>query len=70
MYLPYWTFDSLTHTRYSAASGGEHYYVTVGSREKQAAGSAEDPVVPGERSGEFERFFDDTLVVASRRGEP
>jgi hypothetical protein len=60
VYLPYWTFDSLTYTRY-AGERGEHYWVEEGS--------------PGQRrrvqrtrwhaaSGSFQRFFDDVLVPA------
>jgi len=30
VYLPYWTFDSMTATRYTGQRG-EHYYVTVGT---------------------------------------
>ncbi len=61
VYLPYWTFDSLTHTRY-AGQRGEHYYVTVGSgkNRRQVRRTRWYPA-----SGAFERFFDDTLVIAS-----
>ena len=62
VYLPYWTFDALTHTRY-AGQRGDHYYVTVGSGENRRRVRR---TRWRSRSGEFERFFDDTLVVASR----
>ena len=61
VYLPYWTFDSLTHTRYTGRRG-EHYYVTVGSGEDKRTVRRTRWYPAG---GRFERFFDDTLVVAS-----
>lgn len=61
VYLPYYTFDSLTDTTYTGQRG-DHYYVTGGSgkdarRERRTRWSY--------RSGEFERFFDDVLIVAA-----
>ncbi|NNJ28116.1 hypothetical protein LzC2_42270 [Planctomycetes bacterium LzC2] len=61
VYLPYWTFDSLTYTRYSGQRG-EHYWVTVGTGDKKRR-VRKTRWYPA--SGAFERFFDDTLVVAS-----
>ena len=61
VYLPYWTFDSLTHTRYTGRRG-EHYYVTVGSGDEKRTVRRTRWYPAG---GRFERFFDDTLVVAS-----
>lgn len=62
MYLPYWTFDSLTANRYSGMRG-EYYYVTTGSGKNKRT-------VRHTRwwpaSGAFERFFDDMLVVTTR----
>ena len=61
IYLPYWTFDSLTATRYSGQRG-EHYYVTVGSGKNKRS-------VRRTRwysaSGAFQRFFDNVLVLAT-----
>lgn len=60
VYLPYWTFDSLTFTRYKGQRG-EHYYVTVGSGKNKRR-------VRKTRwwsaSGKFQRFFDDVMVLA------
>jgi DNA-directed RNA polymerase subunit RPC12/RpoP len=61
VYLPYFTYDSLTFTRY-AGQRGDHYYVTVGSgnnrrTERRTRWSYTD--------GEFQRFFDDVLVLAA-----
>lgn len=61
VYLPYWTFDTLTFNRYSGQRG-EHYYVTitVGKETRQELRIAWYPA-----SGAFQRFFDDVLVLAS-----
>lgn len=62
VYLPYWTFDSMTFTRYTGQRG-EYYYVTVGSgdNKRQERRTRWYPA-----SGSFQRFFDDVLVVATR----
>ena len=61
IYLPYWTFDSLTATRY-VGQRGEHYYVTTGTG-KSRRRQRRTRWYPA--SGSFERFFDDVLVVAA-----
>ena len=62
VYLPYWTFDTLTANRY-AGQRGEHYYVTTGTGKNRRT-------VRHTRwysaSGAFERFFDDVLVQTAR----
>ena len=62
IYLPYWTFDSMTATRYSGQRG-VYYWVTVGSGKNKRR-------VRRTRwysaSGAFQRFFDDVLVLAAR----
>lgn len=62
MYLPYYTFDAQTYTRY-AGQRGDYYYVTVGEGKDQRT---ERRTSWSFRSGDFERFFDDTLIVAAR----
>ncbi|MEX0704777.1 MAG: hypothetical protein WD069_21950 [Planctomycetales bacterium] len=62
VYLPYWTFDSLTLTRYRGERG-EHYYVTVGTGKNQRQ-ERRTRWYPA--SGTFQRFFDDVLVTACR----
>ena len=62
VYLPYWTYDSLTFTRYTGQRGDD-YYVTVGtgknkSRQRRTRWSY--------ASGSFQRFFDDVLILAAR----
>lgn len=66
IYLPFWTFDCLTFTRYSG-SRGEHYWVTVGSGDKKRQ---ERRTRWWPASGAFQRFFDDVLVIAVRRVNP
>lgn len=62
VYLPFWTYDSFTFNRYRGERG-EHYWVTVGSGKNQRQ-------VRRTRwysaSGEFQRFFDDVLVLAGK----
>jgi len=62
VYLPYWTFDSLTFNNYSGERG-EHYYVTVGSG-KNKRRERRTRWYPA--SGSFQRFFDDVLVAATK----
>jgi hypothetical protein len=59
--MPYWTFDTLTANRYSGQRG-EHYWVTTGSgkNKRRVRRTRWYPA-----SGSFQRFFDDTLVVAA-----
>ncbi|SFH56809.1 hypothetical protein [Planctomicrobium piriforme] len=62
VYLPFWTFDSLTFTKYSGERG-DHYHVTVGSgkderREQRTRWQA--------AAGQFQRFFDDVLIHAAK----
>lgn len=60
IYLPYWTYDAMTATRYSGQRG-EAYYVTVGSGKNQRR---ERRVSWYPASGAFQRFFDDVMVCA------
>ena len=62
VYLPYWTFDSHTFTRYDGQRG-DHYYVTVGTG-KNRRRKRKTRWSPA--SGSFSRFFDDVLVLTSR----
>lgn len=70
VYLPYWTFDSKTRTRYRGRRG-DYYYVPMQvrtrvngklvTRTKNVRKIRWRPA-----SGEVGRFFDDVLVLASR----
>lgn len=62
VYLPFWTFDSLTMTAYSGQRG-KHYWVTVGSG-KNRRRVRRTRWYPA--SGRFQRFFDDVLVLAAQ----
>jgi len=62
VYLPYWTFDSMTFTRYTGQRG-KHYYTTVGTG-KNRRRVRRTRWYPA--SGQFQRFFDDVLVLATR----
>ncbi|MEO0479510.1 MAG: hypothetical protein AAF196_08530 [Planctomycetota bacterium] len=60
-YLPFWTFDAMTATRYTGQRG-DHYTVTrkVGDRTV-----TETRTRWRSASGKFRRFFDDELVLAT-----
>ena len=61
IYLPFWTYDTLTSNWYSGMRG-VHYWVSVGSGKNRR-------MVRRTRwypaSGSFQRFFDDVLVCAA-----
>lgn len=61
VYMPYFTFDSMTSTQYSGQRG-EYYYVTVGTgkNRRQERRTRWYPA-----SGSFQRFFDDVVILAS-----
>ncbi|MBN1514999.1 hypothetical protein JXA32_00365 [Candidatus Sumerlaeota bacterium] len=61
VYMPYWTYDSMTFTRYTGQRG-EHYWVAVGSG-KNRRRERRTRWYPA--SGSFQRFFDDVLIIAS-----
>lgn len=62
VYLPFWTFDSQTFTRYTGERG-EYYYVTVGSGDNKRT-ERRTRWYPA--SGSFTKFFDDVLVNGTR----
>ena len=61
VYLSYFTFDSMTLTAYTGQRG-EYYYVTVGT-DKNRRTERRTRWYPA--SGNFQRFFDDVLVLAN-----
>jgi predicted RNA-binding Zn-ribbon protein involved in translation (DUF1610 family) len=61
VYLPYYTFDSLTYTRYTGQRG-DHYYVTVGEGNNRRTERRTNWTFC---SGDFQRLFDDVLIVAA-----
>jgi len=62
VYLPFWTFDTLTANAFSGERG-ENYTVTVGVGKNRRT-ETRTRWYPA--SGRFQRFFDDVLVVASQ----
>lgn len=58
VYLPFWTYDAMTYSRYRGERG-EHYYTGSGKSRKRNTRWHR-------ASGEFQRFFDDVLVAAGR----
>jgi hypothetical protein len=62
VYVPFWTFDTRTWSRWTAMAG-YHYTVTVGFG-KNAHTETRTRWVPA--SGERRHFYDDVLVCASR----
>jgi DNA-directed RNA polymerase subunit RPC12/RpoP len=71
VYVPFWTFDSMTYTHYTGQRG-EDYQVTETYTERDAQGNlvTKERTVTHTRwysvSGEVQHFFDDVLVCASR----
>lgn len=61
VYLPYFTYDSMTFTQFSGQRG-DAYYVTVGEGNNQRT---ERRINWSWVNGEFEMFFDDVLIVAA-----
>ncbi|MEM8555475.1 MAG: primosomal protein N' (replication factor Y) - superfamily II helicase [Pseudomonadota bacterium] len=63
IYMPYWTYDAQTQSRYTGQRG-EVYYVT--RRDGQGKTRREARVRWYPARGQVRRFFDDVLVPASR----
>ena len=62
VYLPFWTYDTLTYNVYSGERG-EDYWVTVGTgKQKRRVRKTRWYSA----SGTFQRFFDDVLVNATK----
>jgi DNA-directed RNA polymerase subunit RPC12/RpoP len=71
MYVPYWTFDSMTYTWYTGQRGDD-YQVTETYTERNAQGQTETKTrtVTKTRwssvSGQVQHFFDDVLVCGTK----
>jgi DNA-directed RNA polymerase subunit RPC12/RpoP len=71
VYVPFWTFDSMTYTHYTGERGDDHWE-TEYYTETNAQGQAETKSRQVVRtrwtpvSGEVRHFFDDVLVCASK----
>ena len=66
IYLPYWTFDADTHSRYSGARGTYYYVSRTVMRNGKRTTVRERRTRWRSVSGRVARFFDDVLVAASR----
>ena len=62
VYLPYWTFDSMTYSEFTARAGYDE-------TERDRNGNTQTTTTWKNVSGEYEEFFDDVTVVASKRNE-
>ncbi|SFR34220.1 replication restart DNA helicase PriA [Yoonia tamlensis] len=66
IYVPYWTFDADTKSKYSGQRG-THYYVTkTVMRDGKKTQVQERKTRWKPASGQVARFFDDVLVLASK----
>ena len=63
VYLPFWTYDSMTFSRYWG-DRGDHYTVTVTDSNNQT--HTETRTSWTSVSGSHQRFFDDVLVLATK----
>lgn len=63
VYLPFWTYDSLTFSRYWGERG-DHYWVTVTDNNNQSR--QEMRTRWSSVSGSHQRFFDDVLILATK----
>ena len=63
VYLPYWTFDTMTFCSWSGRRG-DHYTETRGSGDNRRTVRK---TRWSRRSGSFQRFFDDVLTLAAQK---
>ena len=62
VYLPYWTYDAQTTSKYTAQVGYDH-------KERQKDGSTKTVTRWSFASGVYQEFIDDETVMASKRHE-
>jgi len=66
IYVPFWTYDAQTYTEWSGEAG-YHYYVSQTTYENGKAVTKQVRKTRWEwKSGSFNQFFDDLLIVASK----
>ena len=63
VYMPYFTYDSATQTRFSGQRG-DTYFVTVGEGNNRRT---EQRIRWSYREGAFNRFFDDVMMIAATK---
>ncbi|MFD3190151.1 TFIIB-type zinc finger domain-containing protein [Sedimentitalea sp. HM32M-2] len=66
IYVPYWTFDADTRTRYRGERGTIYYTTRTVNRNGKRVQERIAKVRWNPASGQVTRFFDDVLVLASR----
>lgn len=66
IYVPYWTFDADTKSRYSGERGVVYYETRTVMRDGKQVQQQVQKVRWYPASGKVARFFDDVLVLASR----
>jgi DNA-directed RNA polymerase subunit RPC12/RpoP len=66
IYVPYWTFDADTKSRYRGQRGTVYYVTKTVVRDGKSRQVREQRVRWTPKSGRVARFFDDVLVLASR----
>ncbi|WP_322867005.1 TFIIB-type zinc finger domain-containing protein [Aquicoccus sp. G2-2] len=66
IYVPYWTFDADTKSRYSGERGTVYYVTRTVTRNGKQVQVQEARIRWAPVSGRVARFFDDILVLASR----
>ncbi|MCI0703394.1 MAG: hypothetical protein L0241_20130, partial [Planctomycetia bacterium] len=75
VYIPYWTYDAMTYTKYRGMRGDD-YQTTETYTERDASGNMVTRTRTVTRtnwypvSGEVQHFFDDVLVCGSRSVPP
>lgn len=70
IYLPYWTYDSMTYTHYTGQRGDDYWETETYTEMENGRSVTRTRQVRRTRwhyvSGEVDHFFDDVLVCASR----
>ncbi|MDJ0629929.1 MAG: TFIIB-type zinc finger domain-containing protein [Rhodobacter sp.] len=66
IYVPYWTFDADTKSRYRGERGTVYYVTKTAMRDGKQVQVREQRVRWSPKSGRVARFFDDVLVLASK----
>ena len=76
MYVPYWTYDAMTYTRYSGMRGDNYQDDRDLHRARRQRQHGARRRAPSSRthwypvSGEVQHFFDDVLVCGSKSIPP
>ncbi len=66
IYVPYWTFDAQTHSRYTGQRGTHYYTTHTVMRDGKPQTVQRRNTRWRNASGQVSRFFDDVLVLASK----